>query len=71
MTTSDDVKQCLIDDPWKLIFHLPSNVYSLYHLGLDPRESNNVIDDFPETWSRLRRYLSAWRHWRGSEITHR
>jgi arylsulfatase A-like enzyme len=49
--------------PWKLLQNRPGEPFHLYHLGRDPREQNDVKDEYPERVEalaeQLRRHIQA------------
>lgn len=50
--------EALIRGPWKLLRNSPHEDYELYHLGNDPYERDNVIDDHPQVARDMRRALT-------------
>ena len=48
-----------LDNDWKLI-HTWDNKYELYNVVGDPREEQNLIDQFPDRAARMRQQLVAW-----------
>ncbi len=47
---------------WKLIYipHQQKDIYELYNLKRDPKESNNLINDEPEMTKKMREELFKW-----------
>lgn len=54
-----DVQYVVVEDGWKIIYHLQGHFDELYHLDVDPDELHNLADERPADLQRLRRRLGA------------
>jgi hypothetical protein len=54
----DDLMYCVMTRSWKLIHrHFNPEASELYRIDIDPKEQQNVIDQFPEKRDELFRFL--------------
>ena len=60
-------KVCLIQHPWKLVYHASDGFFELFDLGADPGERCNRIDDAPDVFAVLRNGLLSWMRYRGRD----
>lgn len=62
-------KVCMIQYPWKLVYHASDGFFELIDLDADPGERFNRVDDAPDVLAVLRTGLLSWMRYRGRDAS--